>query len=173
VILNELKMPKLPRKKRTRNVRLVAPNFPEGEMISKKKGKIYQLKESKYAVAMKKSSQVLSVPEDQWKLPIGYSENGNPITLLEYQEKPNVVASLESLSSKSKKILVAERIRLNKSYPTRFMVGVGLVDKKVALEEVQKESSAGKFIIESEQKVINRMKTLVQREMSAYEGSVH
>jgi hypothetical protein len=115
----------------------------------------------------------LTIPEDQWELPVGYSINGKLVTLAEYGARPNGVATLASLSSKEKRKLIIARIKLQRSYPTRFMLGVGKVDKETAIKEIERDSPAGKFILESEQKVISMLKAEVQKAEVAHEGNLH
>ena len=100
-----------------------------------------------------------NIPQDHWELPISIKANGKFATLADYGSKPNAVSTLESLSGEQIKELIVERIKRQPSYPTRLMLGFGEVNREKAIQEVIANSSAGKFIIESEQRVIKMMKS--------------
>lgn len=102
------------------------------------------------------------IPADQLNLPIGYSSTGTLITLNKYQPTTRVARTLETMPFEKQQRLVIARIKANESYPTRFMVGVGKVDKEKALQEVEQNTPAGKFIMESERRVIARMRSIVE-----------
>ena len=99
-----------------------------------------------------------TVPVDQWELPAGYKADGTFASLAQVISDHIPTSSLETLSAQDKKKLVVQRIKLQDNYPTRYMLGVGEVNKDRAISEVQAGTSAGKFIQESEQKVIMMMK---------------
>jgi hypothetical protein len=95
---------------------------------------------------------------EQWELPAGYKPDGSFASLAEVMSDPVPTFSLESLTGQDKKKLVIERIKLQPDYPTRYMLGVGEVNKERAITEVDAGTQAGKFIQESEQMVIQLMK---------------
>lgn len=104
-----------------------------------------------------------NIPQDQWELPISIGTNGKYVTLAQYSSKPYEASTLESLSGEQVKALVIERIKKQPSYPTRLMLGVGEVNREKAIQEIIANSSAGKFIIESEQRVIKMMKSELEK----------
>jgi len=107
-----------------------------------------------------------SIPKDQWNLPAGFKPDGSFATLAEVVSKPIATFSLEAIPTGDKKQLIVERIRRQHSYPTRFMLGVGEVDKERAITEVEADTPAGKFIEESEQKIIQLMQEQVIKAMA-------
>ena len=94
------------------------------------------------------------IPQQQWDLPAGLKPDGTFATLAEVLTDPIPTLSLETLSEEQKQNLVLERIRRQENYPTRYMLGVGEVNRERAIAEVQAKTPAGKFIQESEQKLI-------------------
>ena len=60
---------------------------------------------------------------------------------------------LEDLNDQERVALTAERINGQRKFKIG-LVGIGVLDKKRAIEEVRKQSSAGKTLVNIEQRVI-------------------
>ena len=98
-----------------------------------------------------------TISKEQWILPAGFTQDGKIASLAEVLSDPIPTFSLESLSAKQKKDFIIERIKKQPDYPSRYMLGIGEVNKDRAIVEVEAGSPAGKFIQESEQMVIQLM----------------
>lgn len=123
----------------------------------KKVFKSNKLPEAKKILSNGLAKRPKTISEEQWKLPAGFTQDGKMASLAEVLSDPIPTFSLESLSAKQKKDLIIERIKKQQDYPSRYMLGIGEVNKDRAIVEVEAGSSAGKFIQESEQMVIQLM----------------
>lgn len=113
------------------------------------------------------------VSAEQWDLPVSIDPNGNFISLREFTEKNIATLSsgseslaeeftlAEDLELEDQAILVEKRMAHLPDFKLA-MVGIGIVDKERAIQEVRKQTSAGLTLIEIELHTIARMLEHVQ-----------
>ena len=98
----------------------------------------------------------LTVPPEQWELPISLAPDGHWVTLKEVVENKTAALSFGQLSMEQQAELVAKRIESQPEFEMA-MVGPGHVGKERAIQEVRAQSSVGRTLIEIEQRMIARM----------------
>ena len=103
--------------------------------------------------------------EDHWSRPVAMTPDGQWISLREVVEEEPTQVPFNRLSPEKQSELVAERIRQSPEFDIGIL-GQGIVDKKHAIEEVQKRTSIGRALIDVEQRMI---RMLIKR---AFEGSL-
>ena len=103
--------------------------------------------------------------EDHWSRPVAMSPDGQWISLREVIEEEPTQVPFNRLSPEKQSELVAERIRQSPEFDVGIL-GQGIVDKKHAIEEVQKRTSIGCALIDVEQRMI---RMLIKR---AFEGNL-
>ena len=103
--------------------------------------------------------------EDHWSRPVTMTPDGQWLSLREVVEEEPTQVPFNRLSPEKQPELVAERIRQSPEFDIGIL-GQGIVDKKHAIEEVQKRTSIGRALIDVEQRMI---RMLIKR---AFEGSL-
>ena len=103
--------------------------------------------------------------EDHWSLPVAMAPGGQWLSLREVIEDEPVRFSFIQLSLEQQSELVAERIKKRPQFEVG-VIGIGIVDKKRAIKEVQNRTSIGCTLIDIEQRMI---KMLIE---SAREGNL-
>ena len=83
-------------------------------------------------------------PDDQW------------ISLREVVEEKPAQVPFNCLSPEKQSELVADRIRQSPEFDIGIL-GQGIIDKKHAIEEVQKRTSIGRTLIDVEQRMIRML----------------
>ena len=107
-----------------------------------------------------------SIPhEDHWSRPVAMAPNGQWISLREVVEDEPARFSFIQLTPEQQSELVAERIRQRPEYDLGIL-GMGILDKKDASNEVRARTPIGCTLIEVEQRMIER---LIKR---AYESNL-
>ena len=104
--------------------------------------------------------------EDHWSHPVAMPPNGQQISLREVIEEEPTQVPFNCLSLEKQSELVAERIRQSLDFDVGIL-GQGIVDKKHAINEVQKRTSIGRALIDVEQRMI---RILIKR---AFEGNLY
>ncbi len=93
--------------------------------------------------------------EDHWSRPVAMTPDGQWLSLREVVEESTQVP-FNCLSLEKQSELVAERIRQSPEFDVGIL-GQGIVDKKHAIEEVQKRTSIGRALIDVEQRMIRML----------------
>ena len=94
--------------------------------------------------------------EDHWSRPVAMPPDGQWISLREVVEEEPTQVPFNCLSLEKQSELVAERIRQSPEFDVGIL-GQGIVDKKHAIEEVQKRTSIGRALIDVEQRMIRML----------------
>ena len=94
--------------------------------------------------------------EDHWSRPVAMAPNGQWLSLREVVENEPARFSFVQLTPKQQSELVAERIRQRPEYDMGIL-GLGILDKKRAINEVQARTPIGCTLIEVEQRMIERL----------------
>jgi hypothetical protein len=97
------------------------------------------------------------ISEEEWNLPAGFRADGSIATLAEVITPQVSTMNLVNLNSVSKKQLVIERIKKQKSYPILSFLGMNDINQKGAIYEVEKQTNIGKIIERAEQNAIQIM----------------
>lgn len=110
---------------------------------------------------MKKSSSYKSIrfniPDEQWSLPVGYSPDGKEmLTLQDVIEHKRTSLSLGEITDQKMAELVAKRIEAQPRFKIAT-IGMGVINKKQALEEVRAQSPIGRNLMEIEQILISSL----------------
>ena len=103
--------------------------------------------------------------EDHWSRPVAMTPEGQWVSLREAMEGEPAQVPFNRLSLEKQSELVAERIRQNLNFDVGIL-GQGIMDKKRAIDEVQKRTSIGRALIDVEQRMI---RILIKR---ALEGNL-
>ena len=111
------------------------------------------------------TTTVPATREDHWSRPVAMDPNGQWLSLREVVEAEPARLSFIQLSPEQQSELVAERIRQRPKFDVGIL-GIGILDKKRAINEVQARTSIGRTLIEIEQRMI---KMLLER---AREGNL-
>lgn len=94
--------------------------------------------------------------EDHWSRPVAMAPNGQWLSLREVVEEEPARFSFVQLTPKQQAELVAERIRQRPQYDMGIL-GLGILDKKRAINEVRARTPIGCTLIEVEQRMIERL----------------
>ena len=94
--------------------------------------------------------------EDHWSRPVAMTPEGQWVSLREVVEGKPTQVPFNSLSLEKQSELVAERIRQNPDFEVGIL-GQGIMDKKRAIDEVQKRTSIGRALIDVEQRMIRML----------------
>ena len=94
--------------------------------------------------------------EDHWSRPVAMTPDGQWISLREVVEEEPTQVPFNCLSLEKQSELVAERIRQSPEFDVGIL-GQGIVDKKHAIDEVQKRTSIGRALIDVEQRMIRML----------------
>lgn len=108
----------------------------------------------------KKKPERNKIPKDQWNLVIGIDENGDEITLEDYdsnQKEGIIPFQVDSIPEAAKKKLALNRLENVKNYGVFRLPGVGKVDREKAIELIKEDSEHAKYLIQLELKTIDLM----------------
>ena len=94
--------------------------------------------------------------EDHWSRPVAMTPDGQWLSLREVVEKEPTQIPFNCLSLEKQSELVAERIRQSPEFEVGIL-GQRIVDKKHAIDEVQKRTSIGRALIDVEQRMIRML----------------
>ena len=94
--------------------------------------------------------------EDHWSRPVAMTSDGRWLSLREVVEKEPTQIPFNRLSLEKQSELVAERIRQSPEFEVGIL-GQRIVDKKHAIDEVQKRTSIGRALIDVEQRMIRML----------------
>lgn len=94
--------------------------------------------------------------EDHWSRPVAMTPDGQWISLREVVEEKPTQVPFSRLSLEKQSELVAERIRQSPEFDVGIL-GKRIVNKKHAIEEVQKRTSIGRALIDVEQRMIRML----------------
>ncbi|MXV78151.1 hypothetical protein F4X73_05185 [Candidatus Poribacteria bacterium] len=94
--------------------------------------------------------------EDHWSRPVAMAPNGQWLSLREVVENEPARFSFVQLTPEQQSELVAERIRQRPEYDMGIL-GLGILNKKRAINEVQARTPIGCTLIEVEQRMIERL----------------
>ena len=94
--------------------------------------------------------------EDHWSRPVAMTPNGQWLSLREVVEEGPTRVPFNCLSLEQQSELVAERIRQSPEFDVGIL-GQRIVDKKQAIDEVQKRTSIGRALIDVEQRMIRML----------------
>lgn len=98
--------------------------------------------------------------EEQWEMPVSINPDGHWITLREFADQKMVTLSsgslAEQLAPEQQAKLVEERIAHRPDFKVA-MIGVGIVDQERAMQEVRKQTPAGRTLINIELRTIARV----------------
>ena len=104
----------------------------------------------------KSAKKAPTVPREQWELPVSMGADGHWVTLKEAVKEKAAALSFGQLSPDQQAELVAQRIERQPKFELA-MVGVGLVDRDHAVQEVRAQTPTGRTLVEIEQRMISRM----------------
>lgn len=118
------------------------------------------------------ANEVSMIPEEQWKMPVSITRDGRWITLQEFADQKIVTLSSENLaeqlaSAGQEAELVEERIAHRPDFKVA-MIGIGIVDQERAMQEVRKQTPAGRTLINIELRTIARVIELVNERERQY-----
>ncbi|WP_109853244.1 hypothetical protein [Aquimarina sp. AU58] len=108
----------------------------------------------------KKKPERNKIPKDQWNLVIRIDENGNEITLEDYdsnQKERILPFQADSISEVAKKELALNRLENVKNYGIFRLPDVGKVDREKAIQLIKEDSEHAKYLIQLELKTIDLM----------------
>ena len=111
--------------------------------------------------------KVRIVSEEQWDLPVSIDRSGRLISLREFTKTKTATLSsgsrslTEDLTLEQQAKLVEKRLTHRPDFKVA-MVGIGIVDKERAIQEVRKQTSAGRTLIAIELRTIARVIERVQ-----------
>ena len=94
--------------------------------------------------------------EDHWSRPVAMTPDGQWISLREVVEEEPTQVPFNYLSLEKQSELIAERIRQSPDFDVGIL-GQGIMDKKRAIDEVQKRTSIGRALIDVEQRMIRML----------------
>ena len=94
--------------------------------------------------------------EDHWSRSVAMAPNGQWLSLQEVVEEEPARFSFIQLTPEQQAELVAERIRQRPKYDIGIL-GLGVLDKKRAINEVRALTPIGCTLIEVEQRMIERL----------------
>ena len=104
----------------------------------------------------KSPTRTLTVPREQWDLPVAVHSDGTLVSLKDFTRTKAPALSFSQLSQDQQSELVAARIDQQAKFEVA-MIGAGIVDKQRAIQEVRARTPVGRTLIEIEQRMINRM----------------
>ena len=101
------------------------------------------------------------IPEEQWKMPVSITPDGRWITLQEFADQKIVTLSSGSLPERlvpagQEAELVEERLAHRPNFKVA-MIGIGIVNQERAMQEVRKQTPAGRTLINIELRTIARV----------------
>ena len=96
----------------------------------------------------------LKIPPEQWELPVSMDAEGHLLSLENVCMGKAVTLGQLTLDQQAE--IVVARIRQQANFELS-MVGTGIVSQEKAMEEVRAQTTAGKVLIEIEQRMIARM----------------
>ena len=104
------------------------------------------------------ANKVLMIPEEQWEMPVSITPDGRWITLQEFVDQKIVTLSSGSLPERlvpagQEAELVEKRIAYRPDFKVA-MIGIGIVDQERAMQEVRKQTPAGRTLINIELRTI-------------------
>ncbi len=107
------------------------------------------------------ANEALMVPEEQWEMPVSITPDGRWITLREFADQKMVTLSSKSLPEQlapagQEAELVERRIAYRPDFKVA-MIGIGIVDQERAMQEVRKQTPAGRTLINIELRTIARV----------------
>jgi hypothetical protein len=107
------------------------------------------------------ANEVLMVPEEQWEMPVSITPDGRWISLREFSDQKIVTLSPGSLPKQlvpagQEAELVEKRIAYRADFKVA-MIGIGIVDQERAMQEVRKQTPAGRTLINIELRTIARV----------------
>ena len=94
--------------------------------------------------------------EDHWSRPVAMAPDGQWISLREVIDEEPARLSFVQLSLEQQSELVAERIRQRPRFDAGIL-GLGVLSKKRAINEVRARTSVGCTLIEVEQRMIKML----------------
>ena len=94
--------------------------------------------------------------EDRWSRPVAMTPDGQWISLREVVGEEPTQVPFHCVSLEKQSELIAERIRQSPDFDVGIL-GQGIVDKKHAIDEVQKRTSIGRAFIDVEQRMIRML----------------
>ncbi|MDE0687539.1 MAG: hypothetical protein OXI61_05170 [Candidatus Poribacteria bacterium] len=94
--------------------------------------------------------------EDHWSRPVAMAPDGQWLSLREVVEEEPARFSFIQLTLDQQSELVAERIRQRPKFDVGIL-GLGVLSKKRAINEVQARTRIGRTLIEVEQRMIARL----------------
>lgn len=94
--------------------------------------------------------------EDHWSRPVAMAPDGQWLSLREVVEEEPARFSFIQLTPDQQSELVAERIRQRPKFDFGIL-GLGVLSKKRAINEVQARTRIGRTLIEVEQRMIARL----------------
>ena len=108
------------------------------------------------------------IPEEQWEMPVSITPDGRWITLREFADQKIVTLSSRSLPEQltptgQEAELVEKRIAYRPDFKVA-MIGIGIVDQERAMQEVRKQTPAGRTLINIELRTIARVIELANEE---------
>ncbi|WP_394975438.1 hypothetical protein [uncultured Croceitalea sp.] len=108
----------------------------------------------------KKNPERNKIPKDQWDLVVGLDNNGNEITLKDYDsiQKEGVMRiQLDSNRETNRKMIALHRLENVKNYGIFRLPGVGKVDREKAIQLIKENSKHAEYLIQLELKTIDLM----------------
>ena len=98
--------------------------------------------------------------EDHWSLPVAMAQEGHWLSLREVVEEEPARFLFIELSPEQQSELVAERIKQRPEFDDVGIVGIGILDKTRAINEILGRTSIGCTLIDIERRMIE---TLIER----------
>lgn len=104
----------------------------------------------------------MEIPQDQWNLPVGFTQDGKLLTLRDAASQATAMLTFAQLDDARRAEIVARRIEMQPKFNVG-MLGVGVLDRARAVAEVRAWSGVGRILIEIEQRVIQSVLEAVRR----------
>lgn len=95
--------------------------------------------------------------EDHWNLPVAMAHEGHWLSLREVIEEEPARFSFIELSPEQQSELVAERIKQRPEFDDVGIMGIEIVDKTRAINEILKRTSIGCTLIDIERRMIETL----------------
>jgi hypothetical protein len=96
------------------------------------------------------------IPDNQWALPVSFSDDGEPVSLRDYVGGTTHAVPIARLTPEQRAALTVLRLEHRPTFQLAMM-GVGLVDQKRALAEVRARSPVGDVLIDIEFRTIRQL----------------
>ena len=102
------------------------------------------------------TTKATETQEDHWSRPVAMDPDGQWLSLREVVEEEPARLSFIQLSPEQQAELVVERIRQRPKFDVGIL-GIGILDRKRAINEVRTRTAIGRTLIEIEHRMIRML----------------